>query len=258
MPNGKAIEGCPFHHDGQNFAKAYEIKFSDENGNKQFVWQNTYAISTRMLGVMFAVHSDDKGLIIPPKVAPIQIVIIPILFPDSQEKVLKKAKEIKDSLKEYSVYIDDRENYKPGFKFNDYELKGVPLRIELGPRDLEKSKVIVARRDTSEKEEMKISEVKKRVPALLESIQENLFKRSEKLFKSKIEKASSLKELIKVIDNKQVGIVPMCKSEECEDSMKSETKGAKALFIADAKTKTEKCIICGKKADYFIYAGKSY
>lgn len=258
LPSGRVIEGSCFHHDGQNFSKVYNIKFLDENGKEQYVWQNTYAISTRMLGTMFAIHSDEKGLIMPPKIAIHQIVIIPILFDDTKKQVLKKANEIAGKLKEFSAFVDDRENYKPGFKFNDWELKGIPIRIEIGPKDLENDSVIVARRDNGKKDVIKISELQKKIPAMLDDIQKSLFEKSKKLFKEKVAKAKSLDELKKLINDKKVGIVPMCKNPECEDIMKAETKGAKALFIAEEKVKSEKCIICGKKAEYFIYSGKSY
>ena len=258
MPNGKSLEGPCFHHDGQNFSKAYSIKFLDKNEKSQYVWQNTYAISTRMLGAMFAVHSDEKGLILPPKIAKNQIVIIPIIFEDTKEKVLKKAKEIAEKLSEFSAFVDDRDQYKPGFKFNEWELKGIPVRIEIGPKDMEKNEVIVVRRDNGEKKAIKISELDKKVPAILEDIQKALFEKSKKSFKEKIVNAKSLDELKKVINDKKIGIIPLCKNIECEDILKAETGGAKTLFIAEEKIKAEKCIICKKKADYFTYVGKSY
>jgi prolyl-tRNA synthetase len=258
MPNGKALEGPCFHFDGQNFAKAYDIKYLDKNGKEQYVWQNTYAISTRMIGTMFAIHSDDKGLVLPPKIAPNQIVIIPILIEKSKAEVLKEANKIAKELEEFNPLLDDREDKTPGFKFNDYELKGIPIRIEIGPRDIEKKEVVVARRDNGEKKSIKIAGLVKEIPKILGDIQKSLFKKSEKLFRDKVEKAKNLDELKKVIDNKKVGIVPLCKSVQCEDMMKAETKGAKALFISEDKIKSEKCIICKKPAAYFVYAGKSY
>jgi len=259
IPTGRVLEGPCFHHDGQNFAKAYNIKFLNEQGKEQYVWQNTYAISTRMLGVMFAVHSDDKGLIIPPKMAQSQIVIVPILFDDSKDKVLKKADEIVKELKEFGAFVDLRDNYKPGFKFNEWELKGIPLRIEIGPKDLDKNQVILARRDNGKKETVKISNIKAESKKILDDIQEQLFTKSKKLFESKLEKADKLDKLKKIIQDKKVGIVPMCDSQECEDMLKFETGGAKAVFISEDKLKgNEKCIVCNKKADYFIYSGKTY
>lgn len=258
LPSGRIIEGPCFHYDGQNFSKAYNIKFLDKDGKEQYGYQCTYAISTRMLGTMFAIHSDEKGLIIPPNIAINKIVIVPILFEDSKEKVLKEARRIAKNLEQFGAFVDDREDKKPGFKFNDSELKGIPLRIEIGPRDIENKQVTLVRRDTLSKETIKIQDIEKKVPAILEDIQENLFKKSKKLFESKIEPANSLDELKKIIENKKVGIIPLCKSEKCEDWLKSETKGAKAVFIAEKKVKDERCIICKKKADYFIYAGKTY
>tara|TARA_Y100000310_G_scaffold61438_1_gene56710 strand:- start:1268 stop:2932 length:1665 start_codon:yes stop_codon:yes gene_type:complete len=259
MPNGKAIEGPCYHYDGQNFAKAYDIKFQNEKGKEEYVYQYTFAISTRMLGVMFAVHSDKKGLILPPKIAPNQIVIIPIFFEKDKEKVLKESNKIKSELEEFSPILDDREEYRPGFKFNEYELKGIPIRIELGSRDLQKQQVIAVRRDNLKKQEIKISNLKTEIPKILENIQKSLFEKSKKLLKEKIEQANSLEELKNTIKNKKIALSPLCKSIKCEDLMKSKTNGAKTLFIEDKKKiKSEKCLICNKKADYYVYIAKSY
>lgn len=257
MANGKALEGCPFHHDGQNFAKAYDIKFLDKDEKVQYGWQNTYAISTRMLGIMFAIHSDEKGLIIPPKMAVNSVVIVPIIFEKTKEKVLKEADKIAKEIGD-GAFVDVRDNISVGFKFNEWELKGVPIRIEIGPRDLEKGEVVVVRRDNFEKKSVKLSEVKKYVSSSLDDIQKNLFERSKKIFNSKIASGDSLADLKKIIEDKKVGIVPLCKNEQCEEIIKAETKGAKALWIDNKKVNNEKCIACNKKADYFVYAGKSY
>jgi prolyl-tRNA synthetase len=258
LANGKVIEGPCFHYDGQNFSKAYDIKFLDKNEKEQYPFQCTYAISTRMLGTMFAMHSDDKGLIIPPKIAINAIVIIPILFDKTKEKVLKVAKDVEKRLERFSPLLDARENYTPGFKFNDYELKGIPLRIEIGPKDIENNQVMLVRRDNLEKKAVKLQDIEKEVTATLADLQEKLFQKSKKLFQSKIEKANSLDKLKEIIEAKKVGIVPMCKNPDCEDLMKAETKGAKAVFITEDKVKVEKCIICNKKADYFVLTGKTY
>src|SRR3989338_5857521 len=162
MPNGKCTQGPDFHHDGQNFAKAYDIKFLNKQGKEEYAYQNTFAISTRMLGVMFAIHSDSKGLILPPRIAVNKGIIVPILFEDSKEKVLKKAKEIEKILGKFDFILDSREEYKPGFKFNEWELKGVPLRIEIGPKDVEKNEVVLVRRDNGKKEK-KIKDIDKKV-----------------------------------------------------------------------------------------------
>ncbi|VVB82304.1 Proline--tRNA ligase [uncultured archaeon] len=260
IPNGRVIEGPCFHHDGQNFAKSYNIKFLNQKGKEEYAWQNTYAISTRMLGTMFAIHSDNKGLVIPPKIAENQIVIVPILFDQTKSKVLKIAEKIKKDLEEFSPILDDREDSTPGRKFSEWELKGIPLRIEIGPKDLEKNSVTLAKRNDSKKSSAKITGLKKEVSKILEQIQNELYQNAEKILKSNIEKTEDKKELIKLIKNKKVAIVPMCLSEKCEEVLKEETSGAKTLFLDPKNTSVngKRCIICGKKADYWVYVGRTY
>jgi len=256
IPNGKAIQGPDFHFDGQNFAKAYGIKFLNKDEKEDYVWQNTWAISTRMLGVMFAVHSDSKGLVLPPNIAPTQIVIVPILFEKDKAKVLKVANDIKKLWSE-GAELDDREEYKPGYKFNEWEMKGIPIRIEIGPKDLEKKEVVVVRRDSGKKESVKIKDLKKRVEKLLEEIQSSLLANAEKMLKDSIVKADNLAGVKKAITNKKIALAPLCKSRECEDNLKFKSEGAKVLNIKEGKA-SGKCIVCGKKAEYMGYVGKSY
>ncbi|VVB83999.1 Proline--tRNA ligase [uncultured archaeon] len=260
IPNGRVIEGPCFHHDGQNFAKAYSIKFLNKAGKEEYAWQNTYAISTRMLGTMFAVHSDDKGLVIPPKIADNKIVIIPILFDKTKEKVLKEAKKIEKELSEFSPILDDREDYSPGWKFSSWELKGIPLRIEIGPRDLEKNQVTIVRRTDSKKSIVGIKSLKKEIPKMIELMQKEIYSKAEKILNSSIKKTENKKEFLQLIKSKKVAVVPMCASKKCEDVLKDETEGAKALFISpeNNSVKGKKCVICGKPADYWVYAGKTY
>ena len=260
IPNGRVIEGPCFHHDGQNFAKSYGIKFLDKNGKEEFAWQNTYAISTRMLGTMFAIHSDDRGLVIPPKLSENKIVIVPILFDKTKGKILKISEKIKKDLEEFSPILDNREDSSPGWKFSEWELKGIPVRIEIGPKDLEKNSVTIVKRNDSKKIEIKINQLNKEIPKLLEQIQKELYKNAEKILNSNIKKTENKKDMLKIIKEKEVAIVPMCSSEKCEDILKEETGGAKTLFIDPKNTsaKGKKCIICGKPADYFVYVGKTY
>lgn len=258
LQNGRIIEGPCFHYDGQNFAKAYDIQFLNKEGKKDYGYQCTYAISTRMLGTMFAIHADEKGLIIPPNIAVNKVVIVPIIFEDSKDKVLKEARKIAKDLSDLDAFVDERDNYKAGFKFNEWELKGIPVRIELGPKDVEKGKAVIVRRDTNEKMEVSMKDIRKNITKVLEEIQKGLFDKSKKLFESRVKKAGSLEDLKKFVENKMVGIVPLCKHSGCEEDLKFKTGGAKAVFISDGKIKSEKCIMCGKKADYFVYAGKTY
>ena len=175
--------------------------------------------------------------------------------------MLKKAKEIEKILGKFDFILDSREEYKPGFKFNEWELKGVPLRIEIGPKDVEKNEVVLVRRDNGKKETIKIKDLDKKVLEVLEDIQTNLFKKAEKLLKDNILEVGTLQELKKAINDKKIGFVPLCNNKEIEDSLKFESGGAKVLNIPydqPSGLQKAKCIISGKKADYFAYVGKSY
>ncbi len=260
LPNGKAIQGPDYHDDGQNFAKAYDIKFLDKNGKEQYAYQSTYAITTRMLGVMFAIHSDDKGLIIPPKLAENQVVIVPILFDKTKKEVIKEAEKISDELAEFDVILDSREDVSPGWKYHEWELKGIPLRIEIGPRDLENKSVMISKRTGGDKMQVKIKDLKKQIPVLLEDIQVELYKNAKKLLDSSITKANTLTELNKAIKNKKIALVPMCNNAKCEDILKEKTEGAKTLNapLKQPSIKGKKCVACNKQAEHMIYVGKSY
>jgi len=257
MPNGKAIQGPDFHHDGQNFAKAYNISFLDENEKKQFVYQNTFAITTRMLGVMFAVHSDKKGLILPPKIAPNKIVIIPIFNDSNKKEILSEAKKIEKSLMVFNPILDDSDN-RPGYKFNEYEMKGIPIRIEIGPKDLVKKQVILVRRDDFSKKPVEIVNLKTEVLKVIEDMQVVLLKKAEKALKDAVVSVSSLKELQNVISGKKIGLVNLCSSVKCEEDLKFKTNGAKVLNIVDKEKGKGKCLVCGKSSEYVGRVGKSY
>lgn len=260
LPNGKAIQGPDFHDDGQNFAKAYNIKFKDENGKEQYAYQATYAITTRMLGIMFAIHSDNKGLVIPPKLAENKIVIIPIFAKDNKQKIIKQAKKLEKELQHFNPILDIREGYSPGWKFSEWELKGIPLRIEIGPKDIVKKQVIIVKRNDGKKQITKISSLKTTIPKILEEIQNQLYTNAEKLSKSKITKANNLSELQKAIKNKKIALIPLCKKVSCENEIKEKTGGAKTLNIPlkQIDMKNKKCVWCKKQADYLVYVGKSY
>ncbi|MBW2980060.1 proline--tRNA ligase [Candidatus Woesearchaeota archaeon] len=259
MPNGRAIQGPDAHFDGQNFAKAFDISFLDQNEKKQYAWQNTWAITTRMLGIMIAIHGDDKGAVLPPRIAPVQIGIVPILFKDSKDKVLKKAREIEKSLRKYAVILDERDDYSAGWKFNEMEMKGVPIRVEIGPKDVEKDQVVVVRRDTGEKEFVKVKDLTKKVAETLDAIHNNLFNNAEKFLKSNIVKAEKFDELKKAINNKKLVLAPFCGEPSCEDWIKDKTGGATTRNIPfDQKPAAGKCVHCGKEAKFLVYFGKSY
>ena len=257
--SGRVIEGPCFHYDGQNFAKAYDIKFIDEKEKEDFVYQNTWAVSTRMLGVMFTIHGDDKGLVIPPKLSKNKVVIVPILFEDSKERVLEKVGELKKELKNFAPLTDLREDVSPGRKFNAWELKGIPLRIEIGPKDLDAGRVVVAKRNSGEKVEVEFGDLKKRVAELLEDMQKELYDAAKELLDSRMKRSEDRDEMVRLVKEKNMVSVPMCKGEKCEDGLKEIMPGLKTLFVdSGCRVKSEKCVVCGKKAEYFVWVGRTY
>ncbi len=259
MPDGKALQMGTSHNLGQGFAKSFNIKYIGKDKKEHLPWQNSWGISWRLIGGMVMLHSDDKGLVLPPKSAPIQIIIIPIIFEKDRKKILDAAKKIKESLKEYSVELDNRDEYTPGWKYHEWEMKGVPLRIEIGPRDLEKKQVIIVRRDTGEKEPVKISLLNKKIKNILEDIQNNLLKKAKKLLKDSIVEVKNFKELEQAVKNKKMAKALFCGETGCEDWIKDKTKGATSRCIPFKQEKvTGKCVYCNKKAKYFVYFARNY
>ena len=258
LPSGKSAQGATSHLLGQGFAKAFNIRFLNKKEKQEYVWQTSWGISTRSIGIAIMMHSDDKGLILSPKVAETQIVIIPIFKKKSEKSsIIKKAKEIEKTLSEFRVKIDDRENYSPGYKFNEWEMKGIPLRIEIGPKDLAKNQVVLARRDNKEKKDIKIKEIKNHVEKTLNDIHNNLYNKAKKYLKDNTVEAKNMKELIEAIKNKKLVKACWDGSSESENWIKEKTGGAKILCIIDEKPKGN-CVYSGKKAKYKVYIGKSY
>lgn len=260
LPNGKAAQGATSHLLGQNFAKAFGISFLDEKEQKQFVWQNSWGLSTRSIGICIMMHSDNKGLVLPPNVAPVQMVIIPIVFDATKEKVLQKAKSLHAQLQEsFSVLLDDRDGYTPGWKFNAWEMKGIPMRIEFGPKDMEKNQAVLVRRDTGKKEIVKISEIEKKAKAMLESMQKELYQKASKMQEENTVLAKNMTETKKAIENRKLVKAFWCENEACETSIKDKTEGAKILCIPFAKEKKiGNCVACGKEGVYSVFIAKSY
>lgn len=259
LPVGKAIQGGTSHFLGQNFAKAFNIQFLDKNEKKQFGWQNSWGVTTRSIGVMIMFHGDDKGLVIPPAVAPTHAVVVPIYMKD-KEKVLKQAKKIKDSIKDYEVILDDRDEYTPGYKFSDWEMKGIPVRIEIGPKDIEKKQVVMVRRDTGKKEFVSIKDINTKLKSLLADIQKNLLATAKKSLKSNIVDVKDWKSFVKAIKDKKMVRAAWCEEEECEDWIKDKSGGAKSINIPFDQPKKipAKCCHCGKKAKSMALFAKSY
>ena len=253
LPNGRTAQGPDAHFDGQNFSKAFDITFLDKNGQKDHAWQNTWAITTRMMGLMVMTHGDDKGMIIPPKLSPIQIVIVPITFEESKEDVINFAKKTSESLDGVSVFLDDRDEYNPGWKFNEWELKGIPLRIEIGPKELAGNKVVLVRRDTGEKSSIELDSLKETVEKTLEDVQQNLFRRSEEFLEKSIEEVSDVEGINKTISDKKVAKAFFCGSVDCDDEIK---KGEGKSLCIDFES-PGKCIVCDCEGGAGFF-GKSY
>ncbi|MFX1253042.1 MAG: proline--tRNA ligase [Promethearchaeota archaeon] len=259
MPDGKFLQCGTSHNLGQGFARAFGIKYIGKDEKEHLPWQSSWGFSTRLIGAIVMQHGDDKGLVLPPNIAPIQIIIIPILFEKSEKQVIDEAEKIKEELHMYSVKLDSRTEYSAGWKFNEWELKGVPLRIELGPRDLEKEQVVVVRRDTGEKSIVKKVELKEKVQELLISIQNDLFEQASKHMKNNIVKVESWDEFLKAVEERKIIHAPFCNTKDCEDWIKSETKGANSRCIPfDQTEETKKCVYCENEAKISAYFGKAY
>ena len=210
---------------------------------------------------MFMMHGDDKGLIIPPPIAPVQIMIVPIFKENNKKIILKKADELKKKIeKHFRVEIDKREECTPGWKFNEWELKGVPLRLELGPKDIENNQAVLVRRDDGKKSAVKVSDVIKEAEKILKNIHDKLYKQSEKNFKDSIVEVSTMKQLKKTIKDKKMALAPFCNKPGCEDWIKEETEGATTRNIPPDKKveKGVKCIQCKKEAKVMVYIAKAY
>lgn len=257
VPSGRAIQAATSHHLGQNFAKAFDITYLDEKGKHAHPYQNSWGMSTRTIGVMLMTHSDNKGLVIPPRVASTQAVIVPIIFEKSKQQVLDASRKLAKSLKGIDVFIDDRD-YSSGWKFNEWELKGIPIRIELGPKDIEKGQAIIVRRDTGKKETIAQTKLATRIPKLLEEIQENLLKRAQTFIDEETVTVKDWKTFEKAVKAKKLIYTQWCDTPQCEETIKEKT-GVKTLNKPFDQQKTSgTCVHCDKKAKTWVYFARSY
>ncbi|MFP5471661.1 MAG: proline--tRNA ligase [Bacteroidia bacterium] len=262
MQDGKALQAGTSHFLGQNFAKAFEVKFADKEGKLDYVWATSWGVSTRLMGALIMTHSDDNGLVLPPKLAPIHVVIVPIYKGEEQlqaisEKMLALKKELE--AKGLVVKFDDDDQKKPGWKFAEYELKGVPVRIAVGPRDMENGTVEVARRDTLEKHVMNQADLATAIPQLLEDIQVNLYKKAADFRAQNITEVESYEEFKKVLDTKGGFILAHWNgSEEVEQKIKEETKATIRCIPLEMEAKEGKCIITGEHSKQKVIFAKAY
>lgn len=261
MQDGKALQSGTSHLLGQNFAKAFNVKYLDQDGQEQFVWQTSWGVSTRMIGGLIMTHSDDKGLVLPPKIAPIHAAIVPIWAKaEEHDLVLPAAKALGQQLEALGliVKIDDRD-MRPGPKFYEWEKKGVPVRIEIGPKDVAKQSVVTVRRDTNDKQSVDIAEAAKFIKVLMEKIQTNLFDRALKFRDDNIRTADTYEEFQKIIEG-QGGFVSAhwCLDAACEAQIKEETKATTRCIPFDHKPEKGRCVKCGKDSEGRVLFAKAY
>ena len=246
MPDGKALQGCTSHDLGQNFAKVFNIKFLGRDGKQQIPWQTSWGLSTRSIGALVMVHGDDNGLVLPPCLSPIQIIIIPVL---KNDLLIKEAEKIQEELKDFRVEIDLRDGHSFGWKINDWELRGVPLRIELGEKEVKEKIFTLVRRDNFEKIKIKKDNLKKEIKLILDSIQKSLLERSRKFIKENTHSANDYVEFRKIMKSKKGFIRAFwCEDEKCEAKIKEETKATIRCLPLDTKEEIGKCVYCNKPA----------
>ena len=258
MHDGKALQSGTSHYFGNHFAKAFDIKFQNKDGKLEYAYQTSWGMTTRVIGGIIMVHGDDRGLKMPPKIAPIQVVIVPIA--QQKEGVLKKAEELKKSLEsKYSVELDDRSSVTPGFKFNYWELRGVPVRVEIGPKDIEKNECIVFRRDTLEKETVSLDNLEERISMLMQEIQDNMYKMAEENFKKRTFVAHDFEEYKKLfVEREGFAKIMWCGDVACEDKIKEENSTTIRCIPFEEDRFQDVCTICGKKAKHMVYTARQY
>ncbi len=263
MQDGKALQACTSHNLGDNFAKAFDIKYQDKDGEQKYVWQTSWGLSTRMMGALIMQHSDDFGLVLPPKIAPIQVIIVGIWKNDAEKQVvITKAEEIRQALEDNEVIakIDDREYLTTGERFFEWEKKGVPVRVEIGPKDIQNDSAVIARRDTKEKSHVAFSAVTQEIKKTLDLIQDNLFKKTKNFLRENTFEVNSYDELKDVVENKNGFALALWDGEnESEEIVKEETKATiRCLPFDKQENITGNCVISGKPAKYKAIFAKAY
>ena len=260
MPDGKALQMGTSHFLGQNFSKPFDVKYLDETNTETFAWQTSWGVSWRLIGGMIMTHGDDKGLILPPKIAPIQVVIIPIYYTnDNKDSVMQKAHQIKDDLSKIDlrVHLDDREQLTPGFKFNDWEMKGIPIRIEIGPKDIAKKQVVLVRRHNRTKTSLNMDSLTDEISSELKNIQKEMFDAAKKILDERVVRVSEYQQFKEQLDNGKMIDCSWCGNQTCEDKIKEET-GADIRVIPSDNTKAETCIYCKNSGTTNVLFARGY
>ncbi|WP_026883809.1 proline--tRNA ligase [Clostridium akagii] len=257
MHDGKALQSGTSHFFGQNFSKAFGIQFSNKEGKLEYVNQTSWGMSTRILGAIIMVHGDNEGLKLPPRVAPIQVIIVPIA--QHKEGVIDKANELKDRLAKIARVKVDISDKMPGWKFSEYEMKGVPIRLEVGPKDIEKNQVVLVRRDTREKLFVSMDELETKIPELLEDMHNAMYEAAKKSLEEKTSSARTMEEFKDIVENKTGFVKAMwCGDRACEEKIKEETGASSRCIPFEQEEITDTCVCCGKKAKEMVYWGRAY
>ncbi|NEX78142.1 proline--tRNA ligase [Bacillus thermocopriae] len=257
MHDGKALQSGTSHHFGTGFAEAFGIQYTDKDGKLQYVHQTSWGFTTRVIGALIMVHGDDRGLVIPPKAAPIQVMIVPIA--QHKEGVLDFAYDLKNSLAKVARVDIDASDKKPGWKFNEYEMKGIPVRLEVGPKDIENKQVVLVRRDTLEKVVVPIDQLEEKLVSLLDEIQSNLYNKALKHREERTSVAYTLDELKETLESKPGFIKAMwCGELACEEKIKEETGATSRCIPFEQEKLADQCVCCGKDADKMVYWAKAY
>ena len=256
MHDGKALQSGTSHNFGDGFAKAFGIQYADKENKLQYVHQTSWGMTTRLIGAIIMVHGDNNGLVLPPRIAPTQIVIVPIQ--QRKEGVLDKAYELKDRLSNFRVKVDDSDK-SPGWKFSESEMRGIPVRVEIGPKDIEANQAILVRRDTHEKITVSLDELEARAGELLETIQKDMLERARAHRDSHTYTATEWDEFVKTINEKPGFVKAMwCGCQECEDKIKEVTGATSRCMPFAQEQLSDKCICCGKPAKKMVYWGRAY
>ena len=258
MPDGQAIQAGTSHYLGQKFAKAFNVKFLDSDNQEKYIWSTSWAVTTRLIGMLIMGHGDDRGLMLPPKIAPYQVVIVPILGKED-DKVLPTARELSKSLgQRFRVKLDDRDAYTPGWKFNEWELRGVPVRLEIGPRDVAAGQAVLVRRTGGGKETVSLQQVADTLKRVLEEIQSEMFRRGKVFLEAHTGVAATLDELVRTLE-KVKGFVRVgwCEMQSCEDTIREKTGASPRVIPLDSKA-TGACPVCGMPAKVFVYYARAY
>jgi prolyl-tRNA synthetase len=261
MGDGKALQAGTSHHLGQNFAKAFDVTFQTQQGTREFVYATSWGLSTRMIGALIMAHGDDNGIVIPPKLATTQLAIVPIFRkPEERQRVMEAASRIAASCREagVGVKVDERDQHSPGWKFNDWEKRGVPLRMELGPKDLDKNQAVLARRDTGEKTFVAQEGIAQTVVTMLNAIQSGLFEKARAFREKNSHEIDDYGKFNSLLDEGGFLWSHWCGADGCEERVKNETKGTIRCIPSNRRNEPGKCVVCGGNSDGRVIFARAY